>query len=244
VNAIASRLDAFVARHLIAWELAMAALAVAYVAIGFADETDVTVATERILTAVFAAEFAGRLTIARDRRAYLRGHWIDLVALVPATRALRLLRLLRLLRASAGLFRALTQIERLAAHRSLVWLFVIWLSVAVACSMWLYAVESEANPSVTSPLDALWWGVTTLTTVGYGDVTPATGEGRVAAAVLMVVGISLYSAITATITGVLIAGRSNDDTKVDQLERLAKLASEGALSADEFERAKAAVIAS
>lgn len=120
-------------------------------------------------------------------------------------------------------------------------LFVLWLSVAVTCSIWLYAVESETNEAVTSPLDALWWGIVTLTTVGYGDVYPRTTEGRIAAMVLMVLGISLYSAITATVTSILIAGRTAPDA-VDQLERLAKLASDGSLTLDEFERAKATVI--
>lgn len=244
MTTLPARVDAFIARHVVAWELVMAALAVLFVAIGFSDGTPAIAAAELVLTGVFAVEFAGRLAIAPDRRAHLRGHWIDLVALLPGTRAMRLLRLLRLLRASAGLFRALSQVERLAAHRGLVWLFVIWLSVAAACSMWLYAAEAEANPAISSPLDALWWGVTTLTTVGYGDVTPITGEGRVAAAVLMVVGISLYSAITATITGLLLTGRSEEDDTVGKLERLATLARDGSLTPDEFERAKASLIES
>jgi voltage-gated potassium channel len=219
----------------------MAGLAVAFVGIGFLDETPLIVTTERALTIVFATEFVGRLTIAPNKRAYLRGHWIDLIALLPTTRALRLLRLLRLLRASAGLFRALSQVERLAAHRGLVWLFVLWLSVAVICSIWLFAVEADTNPELASPLDAIWWGIVTLTTVGYGDVYPRTPEGRIAAMVLMVLGISLYSAITATITSIMITSRAAPNT-VDMLERLARMASDGSLSPEEFERAKATII--
>jgi voltage-gated potassium channel len=49
---------------------------------------------------------------------------------------------------------------------------------------------------VSSPLDALWWGVVTLTTVGYGDVYPVTPEGRLAAAILMLLGIGLFGLIT------------------------------------------------
>ncbi len=241
MSTFAAGANSFIARHNKAWELAMAGLAVAFVGVGFLEETPLIIAAERALTLVFAAEFVGRLTIAPDRWAYVRGHSIDLIALLPTTRALRLLRLLRLLRASAGLFRALSQVERLAGHRGLVWLFVVWLSVAVICSIWLFAVEAEVNPDIASPLDALWWGVVTLTTVGYGDVYPRTDEGRIAAMVLMVLGISLYSAITATITSILIAGRAAPDA-VGRLERLATLAREGSLTPDEFERAKATIL--
>jgi voltage-gated potassium channel len=236
------RLNAFIARHATAWELGMALLAVVYVAVGFAEESPATVALERVLTVVFVLEFAGRLTIAPNRLVYLRGHWVDVIALIPATRAFRLVRLLRLLRASAGIFRALNDVERLAAHRGLITLFVLWLSVAVICSIYLLMVETDAKSTIHSPLDALWWGIATLTTVGYGDLIPATDEGRIAAMVLMVVGISLYSAITATLTSIMISSRSTSPDAADQLERLARLASEGALSPDEFERAKARVL--
>jgi voltage-gated potassium channel len=70
----------------------------------------------------------------------------------------------------------------------------------VICSIFLYAAENGVNDAIDSPLDALWWGIVTLTTVGYGDVYPVTGEGRIAASVLMLLGIGLFSAITATVT--------------------------------------------
>jgi len=104
------------------------------------------------------------LAASRDRRAYLRGHWIDAVALIPTVRGLRLvrllrfLRLLRLVRVFAGVYRALSSIERLARHRSLIWLFCAWLTVAATCSAALFIAEHGVNPSIDDPWDALWWG--------------------------------------------------------------------------------------
>lgn len=145
------RFNDLVARHDVAWELGMGALAIVYVALGFIID-DVPPGTrpglellELALTATFALEFVSRFWAARDRRRYLRSHWIDLVALIPVARGLRvarLLRLLRLVRTFAGIFRALTHVERLAHHRGLAWLFVAWLAVAFICSMALYAVEN------------------------------------------------------------------------------------------------------
>jgi voltage-gated potassium channel len=209
-----NRYNTFIARHDIAWELGMAALAVVFVAVGFwsdeapADEQGLLVAIETVLTVIFVAEFVTRLAAAYDRRAYLRGHWIDVVALVPAVRGarlLRLLRLLRLVRAFAGVYRALTHMRRLAVHRGLVWLLLAWLAVAVIASIGLFVAEQGINPSIKNPADALWWGIVTLTSVGYGDIVPVTAEGRLFGAVLMILGITLFAGITGTITSFFVA---------------------------------------
>jgi voltage-gated potassium channel len=229
----------FIARHEVAWELGFAALAVLYVAVGFVGEdanSETMLALEWLLTAIFAAEFLSRLIASHNRSGYLRGHWVDALALVPPVRGLRvlrLLRLLRLLRAFAGVARALTTVERLINHRGLVWLFAAWLAVMALCSMGLYLAENGVNVAVSSPMDALWWGISTMTTVGYGDVTPVTPEGRLAAATLMVLGIGLFSAVTATITSFMLADRADPLTN---LERLANLRDRGVITAEEFER--------
>ncbi len=88
----------------------------------------------------------------------------------------------------------------LARHRGFAWLLLAWLGVMVVCSAAMYVAEKGANNAIENPFDALWWGVVTLTTVGYGDVVPHTIEGRLAAMALMLLGIGLFGAITATIT--------------------------------------------
>src|SRR5262245_28882952 len=138
----------------------------------------------------------------------------------------------------------MTHVERLANHRGLVWLIVAWIAVMVFCAVGLFVVENGVNAAIDSPLDALWWGLTTMTTVGYGDVFPTTGEGRVAAAVLMILGIGLYSIITATVTSFLLVGYRDSVDLASQLERLAALHSGGRLTDDEYRTAKATVLGS
>ena len=211
-------------RHEIAWELAMAALAIVYVALGFIVD-DATQArpeievAEWVLTGIFAVEFGSRILAARSRLDYFRGHWIDVIALAPpirVARVLRLLRLLRLVRAFAGLYRAGMHMHGLAGHKGFAWLLFAWLGVMAVCSAWLYIAEHGVNKAVDNPFDALWWGVVTLTTVGYGDVTPVTTEGRIAAMALMLLGIGLFGAITATITSyIMTSDLRRMESKVD-----------------------------
>ena len=92
-------------------------------------------------------------------------------------------------------------------------------------------------------LDYVYFSFVTFTTVGYGDVYPITPEGKVAAMVLMLLGIGLFSAITATATSYLIStGQPRDASRggqlVEEIERLAVLREQGSLTDEEFAEAK------
>ena len=111
----------FFVDHEVAWELIMAALSIAFVVVGYVSEgvpeRDALqyVAIEIGLTIVFMIEFFSRFAASYDKVGYIRGHWIDLFALIPTIRGIRLFRLVRLLRlfrAFAGVYRALRAIER------------------------------------------------------------------------------------------------------------------------------------
>jgi voltage-gated potassium channel len=249
-ESLRERFNTFVAAHESAWELAMAGLAILFVAVGFAADDPAAPAflgpLDAILTGLFSVEFGSRFIASHDRRAYLRAHWIDLVALVPAVRGLRvarLLRLLRLVRAFAGIYRFVSHIERLASHRGLAWFVSAWLALMVICSLALYAAENGINKAINSPLDAMWWGVTTITTVGYGDVYPVTTEGRIAAAVLMLLGISIFGVITATVTSYLLSTAGAPSDPIERLRRLGELRENGTLTDHEFGELKAEVLA-
>ncbi|MCB9780628.1 MAG: ion transporter [Alphaproteobacteria bacterium] len=117
---------------------------------------------------------------------------LTVLALVPALRGLRALRLLRLLR-TAKLFRysnPFTGLMRAFEENRLLFVFgqalLLGATILGGISIWL--VEAQANPAINSLADGLWWSIVTLTTVGFGDISPVTGLGRIVGAVLMVAG--------------------------------------------------------
>ncbi|MDP3969096.1 MAG: potassium channel family protein [Nocardioides sp.] len=159
----------------------------------------------RVLTwavwVAFAADLLVRLVLAENRRRYALHHWYD-VALValPLLRPLRLLRLLALVRmfdrsaASSVAGRVLVYVAGAAT-----------LAVGLGALAVLDAEGKASGANITTFGDALWWATATVTTVGYGDHFPVTTEGRFVAVVLMVLGISVVGAVTASVASWILA---------------------------------------
>ena len=92
----------------------------------------------------------------------------------------------------------------------LVYFIIAGNSILVACMALFYKYESTANPNVNSYLDALWWGVATVTTVGYGDIVPLTYEGRLVSMVAMVIGVIFFVGFTALFVSILFTRATRD----------------------------------
>lgn len=203
------RLNGFVKTHALAWELTMAVLTLAYVALSFiSDENGNGVATVALaaLAVIFLFEFGARFWDAESRIAYLRGHWIDLLTCLPPIgplRALRLLRLIGLLRLAQEVrdVAHTTVVARSGADSSATWIvwptaLLVW--VGAAEGFWLF--ERGHNPAVNNFGDALYLAFMTVTTVGYGDLRPVTPEGKILAGALVFVGLGLLGFISAQMT--------------------------------------------
>jgi voltage-gated potassium channel len=142
----------------------------------------------------FGVDYLVRLLLASRRWRFVRGHLADLAVLVlPLLRPLRALRLVPVLS-------ALNQAS--SSFRGQVTTYVIGsvaLIVFVASLAVLDAERRNPDANINAFPDAVWWSLTTITTVGYGDRYPTTGQGRLVAVGLMLAGIALLGVVTATL---------------------------------------------
>ena len=172
----------------------------------------------------YAGAFKGRLRYALSPMAV-----IDLLAIMPfyleflpfdlrfirSLRLFRLLRVFKLARYSASL-RTLDDVLRSKKEELLVTVFVVVIMLIFASSAMYYA-ENEAQPDKFSSIPAsMWWGVATLTTVGYGDVFPITPLGKLLGALIAILGVGLF----ALPTGILASGFTEEIRKNRQREVL------------------------
>lgn len=194
------------------------------------DVGDAFFALDWIIWALFAVDLAIRTFIVENRKSYLISHWYDVViVVVPFLRPLRIfqsaraLRLLRLSRLSAFSIRVFNEGRELAQKRGAAYVLLLAGMIVFAASGAVLAFERNSDGSIDDFGTALWWGITTITTVGYGDAVPVTPEGRAVAVLLMIVGISLFGFLTATIAAFMVEHDSQatlDDVmaKLESLE--------------------------
>lgn len=161
----------------------------------------------------FAVDFAVRVVLAKDRVSYAVRHWYDLALIaLPVLRPLRLLRLLAFLRILNR-----SAVGNLAGRVTSYVIGAAVMAVGLGAVAALDAEQDAAGANITSIGDALWWAATTVTTVGYGDRYPVTATGRVIAVILMVVGIALVGAITASIAAWFVSSLDAEKREAEQV---------------------------
>ncbi|WP_037917998.1 potassium channel family protein [Actinacidiphila yeochonensis] len=161
--------------------------------------------------ALFLADYVVRLRLsgARFGPRYVRHHVLDtLVVLLPLLRPLRMVEVYQVVQRNREQPR-LSLYARVIAYAGSTAL-LLGFSGALA----VYQQERGAPGSTIRTFgDSVWWACSTLTTVGYGDVTPVTPGGRAIAAVLMVVGLALLGAVTGSFSSWLLQVFTREDEK-------------------------------
>lgn len=178
---------------------------------------------EWAFTVVFTVEYLARLACVRRPARYARSFYgvIDLLALLPTylavlvpglhalidVRILRLLRLFRILKLAAYVaeFGAMGQALKAARRKILVFLAFVLMVVLVMGTL-MYVVEGPEHGFTSIPV-GVYWAITTMTTVGFGDITPKTDLGRLIASVMMLLGWGTLAVPTGIVSAEFTARR-------------------------------------
>ncbi len=176
---------------------------------------------EWITVIIFTIEYALRIFVADRKLRFIFSFYglIDLAAILPFYLAtgidLRLIRALRLLRLFRALklmrfSKAINRFQRalLLVKEELIMFMALTLIVLFIAAAGIYFFEHKAQPEVfTSIFDSLWWAVSSLTTVGYGDMVPITAGGKIFTFVVLMIGLGIIAVPTGLISSALSKAR-------------------------------------
>ncbi len=151
--------------------------------------------------ALFLFDYLAQFYLTTNRKKFFKTHFVELfLVVVPFFRPLRGLRAL-LFTSKASFRNKKAYIKSIPILIGVTTILMILIMGAAVLEIERFAPGSH----ITSSSDAIWWALVTVTTIGYGDVYPVTDEGRVVAAVLIVFGIAMISALTASFAAWILA---------------------------------------
>ncbi|WP_283410027.1 potassium channel family protein [Anoxynatronum buryatiense] len=165
---------------------------------------------------IFALDYVIRLFWAEKKKTFIRSNIPDLVAIVPfssvfrlarlarLTRLIRLTRTMRLVRVAVWLSRFKDKFSVFIRTNGLIYMVFITMAVTLMGAVSIYLLEDM------SVIDSLWWSFVTITTVGYGDISPSTNGGKLLASVLMLVGIGFLGMVTGTIATYFLGDKKTE----------------------------------
>ncbi len=192
------------------------------------DTSTILEYADLVVCAVFLLDFL--LCLGKEKgsrwKYFLTWGWLDLLSAIPTLNVARwgrLARILRIFRVIRGL--RLGQIAsglvlRKRAHSTVLAASLAALILVVTCSIAILRFEDGVESNITNGGDAMWWAISTLTTVGYGDYYPITAEGRVVASILMVAGLALNGSLAAFLAAWFLQPTRKDEE--DDQEKLRK----------------------
>ncbi|MBL8199727.1 MAG: ion transporter [Chromatiales bacterium] len=228
-----------------AFDLALLVLILASVAVVMLDSLNLMstrVGTflgglEWLFTALFTAEYLARLWCVDRPARYARSFFgiVDLLAVLPAylaflvpglnalidVRILRLFRVFRILKLTAYIreYRILGRALRASARKILIFITTVGMMVVLLGTV-MYVIEGPENGYTSIPI-SIYWAITTITTVGFGDITPRTDLGRGIASFMMLLGWGILAVPTGIVTAEMAAERfgqapaSRDDRRCE-----------------------------
>jgi voltage-gated potassium channel len=174
------------------------------------------------LCAVLIAQFILNLNSKENKMQYIREDWkgvlVDVIAMMPyelfTFGSFGIFRLLRLVRIFALFGKGKKNIYTFIEKTKLNYIFMTLLIIIVAGSIAILVFESSPTDEINTPMDAAWYVISTITTVGYGDTVPVSFGGRILGIILMIVGVVFFSLLTASLSSWFMRGIESEEEEL------------------------------
>ncbi|MCU0459639.1 MAG: ion transporter [Bacteroidales bacterium] len=185
---------------------------------------------EWFITGIFLIEYILRIWVLEKPVRYIFSFYgiIDLMAILPnflglilaggqslmVIRAVRLLRVFRIFKLSRYTLAGRTLARALYRSREKIFMFISTIiTLVVIFGTIMYLIEGEENGFTSIPV-SIYWAVVTLTTVGYGDISPVTGLGQFLASIVMIMGYAIIAVPTGIVTSEMMRMPAGNNTQV------------------------------
>ncbi|PSL04511.1 ion transporter [Cecembia rubra] len=179
---------------------------------------------EWVFTLLFTVEYGLRVWLSKRKAGYIFSFYglVDLLAIIPTylsifvmntqflvvIRSLRLLRVIRVLKLGRYLKDAEFLSEALRASRNKIQIFIgSMITIVLIAGTVMYIVEGPDSGYTSIPM-AMYWSIVTLTTVGFGDITPITPLGKLMASIIMLIGYGIIAVPTGIVTSEMTLAKS------------------------------------
>ncbi len=195
------------------------------------------------LCCILFVEFSYKLYRKEDKIHYLQEDWkgviVDVLAMFPyeliTFGSYGFIRLLRLVRIFALFGKGRRNIFNFVEKTHLNYIFFTLLIIVLAASIAILVLESSPTDEINTPLDAVWYVVSTITTVGYGDTVPMSQGGKILGIILMIVGVGFFSILTATLSTYFMRDIESGEKELkDQVQSLENSINEMRSEIEEF----------
>ena len=192
-------------------------------------ERDLLMVYDNAVCVIFLIDFAMNLSGSKPKRAYFisqRG-WLDLLGSIPSigvfqlgallrlARLSRLARITRLLRGQAGKDLVLDVLNNRSQYATFITILLAGIVLSVGSMLVLQFESTSPDGNIKTGGQAIWWGLVTITTVGYGDFFPTTLMGRITGIFVMFSGIGIIGALASILASMLVSPSTPDEPAMD-----------------------------
>ncbi|WP_240842980.1 potassium channel family protein [Acidaminobacter sp. JC074] len=176
-------------------------------------DPDTSSTVDLVFILVLAIDFLLRYKEADNKRTFLKENWLEILAFIPFIKAFRIFRVFRIIRKSRvrDFFQTVHQMLR---HNSLYYVILVVLLLSIIGGGFLFRLEND----ITTLQDGIWFSFVTMTTVGYGDYTPSTMQGRIIAIFMMIIGIGFLGVLTGSIASFFTTRARKKFSKQDTID--------------------------